>query len=102
MSANLEAAKGLFLAEAATFALAEHMSRNDAKKLVGEADERSRQENRHFIDCLMVMTSAALDDRMAVRADAVQKGVWPPPGGLPHIETMQSEIYLPAPFSPLQ
>ena len=45
---------------------------------------------------------ASLDQRMALRAEAVHKGIWPPPGGLPHIETMKSEIYLAAPFSPLQ
>jgi hypothetical protein len=44
----------------------------------------------------------SLDARMALRGAAVTAGIWPPPGGLPHIETMRSEIYLPAPFSPLQ
>jgi len=43
----------------------------------------------------------SLDQRMAIRERAVKEGVWPPPGGLPHIESMQSEIYLPAAFSPL-
>jgi NIPSNAP protein len=42
-----------------------------------------------------------LNDRMRLRAEAVSQGVWPPPGGLEHIEAMQSEIYLPAAFSPL-
>jgi len=45
---------------------------------------------------------ATLNDRMRIREDAVKQGVWPPPGGLPHIESMQSEIFLPAAFSPLQ
>lgn len=45
---------------------------------------------------------ATLDDRMALREAAVKQGVWPPPGGLDHIESMQSEIFLPAPFSPLR
>jgi len=44
---------------------------------------------------------ASLDQRMAIRERSVKEGVWPPPGGLPHIESMQSEIYLPAAFSPL-
>ena len=44
----------------------------------------------------------SLNDRMSIRADAVKQGVWPPPGGLQHIESMQSEIFLPAAFSPLQ
>jgi NIPSNAP len=44
----------------------------------------------------------SLNERMSIRADAVKQGVWPPPGGLQHIESMQSEIFLPAAFSPLQ
>jgi hypothetical protein len=43
-----------------------------------------------------------LNDRMRIREDSVKQGVWPPPGGLPHIESMRSEIFLPAAFSPLQ
>lgn len=45
---------------------------------------------------------ATLNDRMALREAAVRQGVWPPPGGLEHIEAMQSQIFLPAPFSPLR
>ena len=45
---------------------------------------------------------ASLDARMSIRESAVSKGVWPPPGGLPHIATMRSEIYVSAKFSPLQ
>lgn len=44
---------------------------------------------------------ASLDARMSIRERSVREGIWPPPGGLPHIESMQSEIYLPAAFSPL-
>ena len=44
---------------------------------------------------------ATLNDRMRLRAEAVTQGIWPPPGGLEHIEAMQSEIFLPAAFSPL-
>jgi len=60
MTANLDAANGLYLAEAATFALAEHVNRNDAKRLVKEAVTRSRTENRHFIDCLKELTAAPI------------------------------------------
>ena len=42
-----------------------------------------------------------LDERMRLREEAVKQGLWPPPGGIAHIETMQSEIYLPAAFSPV-
>ena len=45
---------------------------------------------------------ASLDERLSLRDAAVKQGVWPPPGGLPHIEVMQSEIFLPAAFSPLK
>jgi NIPSNAP len=45
---------------------------------------------------------ATLNDRMRLRTEAVSQGVWPPPGGLEHIEAMRSEIFLPAAFSPLQ
>ena len=44
---------------------------------------------------------ASLNDRMRLRAEAVSQGIWPPPGGLEHIEAMRSEIFLPAAFSPL-
>ena len=43
----------------------------------------------------------SLNDRMQIREDAVKQGLWPPPGGLAHIESMQSEIFLPAAFSPV-
>jgi len=42
-----------------------------------------------------------LNDRVRIREDSVKQGLWPPPGGLAHIESMQSEIYLPAAFSPV-
>jgi hypothetical protein len=51
---------------------------------------------------LHIWPYASLDARMTIREQAVKDGIWPPPGGLPHIETMQSEIYLPAAFSPLR
>lgn len=41
----------------------------------------------------------SLDQRAAVRAEAVRTGVWPPNNG-EFIVSMQSDIYLPAPFSP--
>lgn len=54
------------------------------------------------VPCFMhIWPYATLNDRLAIRDDAVRQGVWPPPGGLPHLETMQSEIFLPAAFSPL-
>lgn len=43
-----------------------------------------------------------LDQRLEIRAKAVQLGVWPPPGGPQYLRTMRSEIFLPAAFSPAQ
>lgn len=45
---------------------------------------------------------ATLNERLSLRDAAVRQGVWPPPGGLPHLESMRSEIFLPAKFSPMQ
>jgi len=44
----------------------------------------------------------SLNDRASIRDASVKQGVWPPPGGLPHLQSMNSEIYLPAAFSPLK
>lgn len=43
-----------------------------------------------------------LEERGRLRAKAVTDGVWPPPGGPGHLATQQSDIYLPAPFSPIR
>ena len=45
---------------------------------------------------------ASLDERQRLRAKAVADGVWPPPGGPDHFTVMQSDIFLPAEFSPMQ
>ncbi len=51
-----------------------------------------------------IWSYADLAQRAAIRAAAIQKGVWPPRSGSPHTltTTMTSEIYLPAAVSPLQ
>ena len=46
-----------------------------------------------------VWTYDSFEQRMAIRGEAVKSGVWPPPIA-EFIVTMQSEIFLPAPFSP--
>jgi hypothetical protein len=46
-----------------------------------------------------VWTYDNLEQRMAIRAEAAKTGVWPPPIR-DFIVTMQSEIFIPAPFSP--
>lgn len=43
-----------------------------------------------------------LDQRAAVRAKAVQLGVWPPGGGAERLLTQANKIMLPAAFSPMQ
>jgi hypothetical protein len=45
---------------------------------------------------------AGLDERARLRAKAVADKVWPPPGGPDHFTAMQSDIYLPADFSPMR
>src|SRR5262249_9928956 len=44
----------------------------------------------------------ALEERARLRAKAVADKVWPPPGGPDHLTAMQSDIYLPADFSPMR
>ncbi|MGO4283174.1 NIPSNAP family protein [Bosea sp. TAB14] len=50
---------------------------------------------------LHIWPFASLDDRMAKRAEAVERGIWPPKGGPAHLTSLSSAIYLPTAFSPL-
>lgn len=61
MAANLEASRGLILAEAASFALAEHMPRPEAQALVEAACAEASQSGRHLMDVLAEKTPAPLD-----------------------------------------
>lgn len=61
MRANVEASRGLMLAEALTFALAAHVGRGEAKRLVSEAIGRAVREERHLIDVARELTGAPLD-----------------------------------------
>jgi NIPSNAP len=45
---------------------------------------------------------ASLEERSRLRAKSIAGGVWPPPSGPDNIATQQTDIYLPAPFSPIQ
>jgi hypothetical protein len=45
---------------------------------------------------------SSMDERMKVREEARQKGVWPPPGGGDRLLSQENKILLPAAFSPLQ
>ena len=44
----------------------------------------------------------SLDERHRIRSQAVESKIWPPPGGPDRLVTMQNDIYLPAPFSPIK
>src|SRR5712691_2207681 len=44
---------------------------------------------------------SSMDQRMKIRDEARQKGVWPPPGGADRLLTQENKILLPASFSPL-
>ena len=44
----------------------------------------------------------SLDERARLRAKAVGEGVWPPPGGPTLLVSQQSDIFLPARFSPIR
>src|SRR5438093_1651636 len=49
-----------------------------------------------------ILAYASMDQRMKIRDEARQKGVWPPPGGADRLLTQENKILLPASFSPLQ
>ena len=44
----------------------------------------------------------SLDERARLRAKAMGEGVWPPPGGPTLLVSQQTDIYLPASFSPIR
>jgi hypothetical protein len=51
---------------------------------------------------LHVWPYKSFDERARLRAKAAADAVWPPPGGPGHLVSQQVDIYLPAPFSPMQ
>jgi len=61
MRRNLDAAQGLVLAEAATFALAAQLPRPEAQELVKAACARAKAEDRHLIDLLAETCDAPVD-----------------------------------------
>ena len=61
MRANLDASNGLILAEAAAFALARHMGREEAQALVKAACREAITNDRHLMDVLAEKTDAPLD-----------------------------------------
>ena len=61
MLANLEASQGLLLAEAATFALAEHLPRPEAQALVKATCKDALASGRHLMDLLGERCDAPVD-----------------------------------------
>ena len=51
---------------------------------------------------LHIWPYASLDERQRIRKEAVEKKIWPPPGGPDRLLAQQTDIYLPASFSPLR
>jgi 3-carboxy-cis,cis-muconate cycloisomerase len=61
MRANLDASNGLILAEAAGFALAAHMKRDEAQALVKDACRAVAETGRPLMEVLSEMTDAPVD-----------------------------------------
>ncbi len=61
MAANLELSRGAMLAEAATFALAEHLGRDGADKLVKDALSKSATNQGNLFDELPKLTGVGID-----------------------------------------
>jgi 3-carboxy-cis,cis-muconate cycloisomerase len=71
MRANIAATNGLALAEAASFALSEHLARPEAQKLVKAACKEVLASGRPLIEVLKEKTDAAVD--WAALADPAQQ-----------------------------
>jgi 3-carboxy-cis,cis-muconate cycloisomerase len=61
MGQNVAASNGLMLAERVTFALAQSMSRAEAKRIVQGACRVALEQNRHLVDVVKDKTNAPLD-----------------------------------------
>lgn len=61
MQANIVASNGLMLAEAINFALADHMPRAEAKKLVSAAVQVVLAEDRHLVDVVRDMVDYPIE-----------------------------------------
>ena len=61
MGKNVAASNGLMMAEAVNFALAEHMSRVEAKKIVSRAVRIVLAQDRHLVDIVAEKTQVPVD-----------------------------------------
>jgi 3-carboxy-cis,cis-muconate cycloisomerase len=73
MQENVAASHGLMLAEAISFALAGHMDRAEAKRLVAEACQVAFDQHQHLIDVVRARTDAPVDWE-ALRDEATHFG----------------------------
>jgi hypothetical protein len=71
--------------------------RNELSKLLAVMGSMDTTPQR----MLHIWPYASLDHRAATRARASKEGIWPPPGGSDHLLSLQSELFVPTPFSPL-
>jgi hypothetical protein len=56
----------------------------------------------HVTRFMHIWPYPSLEVRAATRKTAIETGVWPPQGWPDHLLTMRTDIYLPAPFSPIR
>jgi 3-carboxy-cis,cis-muconate cycloisomerase len=61
MAENVTASRGMMLAEAVSFALAEKMDRSAAKQLVADAVQIALRDDRHLVDVVQSRCALALD-----------------------------------------
>ena len=61
MRTNVEASNGMMMAEAITFALAEHMPHSEAKRLVSAAVAVALSEGHHLVDVVQRFSTAPVD-----------------------------------------
>jgi hypothetical protein len=71
--------------------------RNELSKLLAVMGSMDTTPQR----MLHIWPYASLDHRASTRARASKEGIWPPPGGSDHLLSLQSELFVPTPFSPL-
>ena len=86
MRSNLDATNGLVLAEAAAFALAEHVPRPEAQSLVKQACAAAVAENRGLIEVLRALSDAPIDWRR------VEEEALNPPGAEALIRRVLGEL----------
>lgn len=98
MAENLAATRGLVLSEAASFALAEHMPRADAVKIVRQGVAATLAGHRHLFEEIAALTEASVDwaalreplpylssaraliERILAQAEAIVGPITPPAG----------------------